>query len=523
MKKIFSIFIIVLLLLTTTVIPVSFNCSSYFVYADTDYTSEEKSNLALSMYMNSRNGWFKSSNSTPVISIINAYALQFFDSPSNTTGINSFSDLASHVDINNDNNISLSVDDTGITFLNNWCKWLLGKNEFPNLYSGGAWGVNGNSTDEVYDGYFMGGNLVSVIDGARNYADGGFTEPFLYNASEVSIGNIKLPRSGTVKEDYLNKYPNTNFMYGSTQNNPGNSDVVSVKFSSDYTGNYTFYMSGKPGTNVPDAMKVFYPRLSGGASGSVTNETGNVARSFYLNNGSQNVRSCFTAFVYKNCGKNNKIFYGWISHWIEQDKYVPIYMSQANLNYDSPTTINFDTIDFVKNDLNEDLDITDFVPQYTNDGGNTYNTYNDYDNFYNDYFYDYSQGDTIINNDSSGDDNPPVVPSSPGTVTPDGNGGFTFELPDFSLPDLSGLNWSISGLTEKFPFSIPFDLLAFFTVLNAEPETPELQGTINLGLVDWSIDWDLHNFDNIASLLRNLEFIGFCIALILITRRLIKG
>lgn len=85
------------------------------------------------------------------------------------------------------------------------------------------------------------------------------------------------------------------------------------------------------------------------------------------------------------------------------------------------------------------------------------------------------------------------------------------------------INWSIEGLGEKFPFSIPFDLIAFFTVLNAEPEIPEIQGTIDLGLVQWDIDWDLEEFNSLASLLRNLEFIGFCIALALITRRLIKG
>lgn len=83
-------------------------------------------------------------------------------------------------------------------------------------------------------------------------------------------------------------------------------------------------------------------------------------------------------------------------------------------------------------------------------------------------------------------------------------------------------NLTLPDLKNKFPFSIPFDLISFFSVLNATPETPELNGSINLGIYTWNIDYDLHQFDNIASLCRNLEFIAFSIGLILITRTIIK-
>lgn len=104
-------------------------------------------------------------------------------------------------------------------------------------------------------------------------------------------------------------------------------------------------------------------------------------------------------------------------------------------------------------------------------------------------------------------------------LSPDGNGGFNF---NFSLPDLN-IDWNISGLREKFPFSIPFDFIAFCRVLNAEPQTPEWSGTLTLPMVNYPFTFSLQQFDNVASLLRNMEFIGFCIALILATRALIKG
>lgn len=83
-------------------------------------------------------------------------------------------------------------------------------------------------------------------------------------------------------------------------------------------------------------------------------------------------------------------------------------------------------------------------------------------------------------------------------------------------------NLTLPELKNKFPFSIPYDLISFFSILNATPQTPELNGSINLGIYTWNIDWDLHQFDNTATLCRNLEFIAFAIGLILATRNLIK-
>lgn len=129
-----------------------------------------------------------------------------------------------------------------------------------------------------------------------------------------------------------------------------------------------------------------------------------------------------------------------------------------------------------------------------------------------------------------GNTDTPVTPLPPGgtlpdwdtntQITPDGDGGFN--LP-FSLPDLN-IDWKINGLTEKFPFSIPFDLVAFYTTLNAEPEAPVIDAHIPLGdFYDWHFVADFSVFDDKARLIRSVEFIGFCIGLIYITIRLVKG
>lgn len=140
------------------------------------------------------------------------------------------------------------------------------------------------------------------------------------------------------------------------------------------------------------------------------------------------------------------------------------------------------------------------------------------------------EGDTIIkNNGQTEKPNPPIPdPNDDHNSTtdpinpsdPDSDSNLTFPLLDLDLPSI---DWSIGDLSNKFPFSIPFDLYNMFSVLNTEPQTPEIKGNIDLGIYEWSLDWNLHQFDDTAELLRNVEFVGFIIGLIFITRSLIKG
>lgn len=132
------------------------------------------------------------------------------------------------------------------------------------------------------------------------------------------------------------------------------------------------------------------------------------------------------------------------------------------------------------------------------------------------------EGDTytVINEDgdsTSSDDETPPPPS--------GGGGdsTTIDFPDidFNIPDL---NWSLGDLSQKFPFSIPFDLVAFYTLLNAEPVAPAIDANIPLGgFYTWRFQADFSQFDNYAVIIRNVEYIGFVVTLIYITIKFVKG
>lgn len=142
------------------------------------------------------------------------------------------------------------------------------------------------------------------------------------------------------------------------------------------------------------------------------------------------------------------------------------------------------------------------------------------------------EGDTYITNE--GDVNPPAE-TPPGGQDPgwnvgggqgsydDGQGNnYTINFPDFELPDLN-IDWSIQGLGNKFPFSIPFDIASLVTVLNAEPEAPRFQGTLNLGITTYDYDINLQQFDSVAHACRIAELLLLVFGLILITRSIIKG
>ena len=136
------------------------------------------------------------------------------------------------------------------------------------------------------------------------------------------------------------------------------------------------------------------------------------------------------------------------------------------------------------------------------------------------------EGDTIINNEGDIINNPTPeptpepnnpndvihnVPSDP--LGPDG-----IDLPDIDIPSLP-----IGNLSEKFPFSIPWDLVAFYAMLDAEPQAPRFNGTMDLTLVQWNYDIDLAPFDSAAELCRKLQFGLFVVGLIVASRSIIRG
>ena len=79
-------------------------------------------------------------------------------------------------------------------------------------------------------------------------------------------------------------------------------------------------------------------------------------------------------------------------------------------------------------------------------------------------------------------------------------------------------------LHEFFPFCVPYDLVHLIKCFCAEPQTPKFNIDIKLpyiGKIDTCLD--LSMFDDAARILRILETIGFILALVLVSRNLIRG
>lgn len=85
-------------------------------------------------------------------------------------------------------------------------------------------------------------------------------------------------------------------------------------------------------------------------------------------------------------------------------------------------------------------------------------------------------------------------------------------------------DYAVIGLQDIFPFCIPFDIYDMIQALNAPPVAPRFEIPFVIdGLVDYTFVIDLAPFDDLAVLLRDLEFILFCVGLALITRNIIRG
>ena len=88
-------------------------------------------------------------------------------------------------------------------------------------------------------------------------------------------------------------------------------------------------------------------------------------------------------------------------------------------------------------------------------------------------------------------------------------------LGEFMLP---------STITEKFPFSIPFDIARCLRLFNTNSrEAPRWECDLTYGNNTSHIVLDLSVFDNVAALIRPIEFIAFLVGLAYATRYLIKG
>lgn len=86
-------------------------------------------------------------------------------------------------------------------------------------------------------------------------------------------------------------------------------------------------------------------------------------------------------------------------------------------------------------------------------------------------------------------------------------------------------NYKATGLSEVFPFCIPFDMYDLMTILVAEPEAISFDCTLYFGpyLGEYTLTIDLSVFDPVAKVVRTMELLLYMFGLMLITRSLIRG
>jgi hypothetical protein len=115
-----------------------------------------------------------------------------------------------------------------------------------------------------------------------------------------------------------------------------------------------------------------------------------------------------------------------------------------------------------------------------------------------------------------------VIPAEETTVTP---------VPTTAPTDTSGdINWEPLKLvgtvfTDRFPFSLPWDLLRSFTTLSGNTGDPDISIAVpnTFLLKGFAFNVDLSIFDNLVQVSKAFELLAFDIGLILITRKLLGG
>lgn len=82
----------------------------------------------------------------------------------------------------------------------------------------------------------------------------------------------------------------------------------------------------------------------------------------------------------------------------------------------------------------------------------------------------------------------------------------------------------VYGLTDVFPFCIPFDLYDFLDCLAADPVAPHFEWRLYVeDLVDYTFVIDLQAFETAAQILRTMELMLFIIGLAMVTRHLLRS
>lgn len=135
--------------------------------------------------------------------------------------------------------------------------------------------------------------------------------------------------------------------------------------------------------------------------------------------------------------------------------------------------------------------------------------------------------------------NPNPDPWSPPVVTPVPDPAYPDPVPDQQItenpqesenpqqtenPIDTGKPWRLPDLRQKFPFCIPWDIAKVFSKLKVNArQAPHISWRFNPPNtpIDYTFNLDLEDFEEVATLLRTLELLGFIVGLAFATRYLI--
>lgn len=96
-------------------------------------------------------------------------------------------------------------------------------------------------------------------------------------------------------------------------------------------------------------------------------------------------------------------------------------------------------------------------------------------------------------------------------------------VPQTAVKDEAIEEYRANGLTNVFPFCIPFDIYRFLSILVAEREAPHFEFQLDFGRVGaYDMEIDLSEFEEAVKVLRILELLAFCVGLAVLTSKVIK-
>lgn len=101
----------------------------------------------------------------------------------------------------------------------------------------------------------------------------------------------------------------------------------------------------------------------------------------------------------------------------------------------------------------------------------------------------------------------------------------TIKYPSLKIFEAAGTyNGQPLELKDIFPFCIPFDLYDMVTGLQAARCAPHFEWQLVVpNVIDYTFVIDFSSFDTVATLLRMLELLAFCVGLAFVTRSIIRG